>query len=157
MQTTVFFDELSVSYPDEFHVMDQKELERFFGSDQDKHAIINPHEHMMLSFFKTKPSFLARLTDAPSVANGWHLRFQKRLPEYQRTGQYTATLCGREAHGFSFEFKAVDKDIMQSGSLLVFKQKKYFYLVLYYGWKERNNISLPIRNAIQEAMCLTTD
>ncbi len=154
MQKKIFFEELAVSFPDDFQVMDSQERIRYFGRDKGSEAIRCTERHLLIAFFHTKPSLFSRFTDTKSVANGWNLRYSRSLPQYSLVGRTSAVLCGQKAEGFDFTFKAVDKDVMQSGRMLVFRRKNYFYLTVCYGSADAVPDNLPLREEILNSMKL---
>lgn len=154
MQQKTFFEELTVSFPDDFQVMNRQDRIKYFGTDAGNQAIRHTERHLLIAFFKTKPSVFSRLTDAKSVANGWHLRYSKSLPQYNFVGHLKTALCGKKAEGFDFTFKAVDADVIQNGRMLVFRQKSYFYLIVCYGSNTAEPDNIQLRDEILNSLHL---
>lgn len=154
MNNITVYDELILDMPEGFHVMNDEELTDYFGNTE-QWAIRDAERHIVISVVKTKPSLaLSVLTDAKSVAKGVESNMRKRLIEYVHDDDITTQIAGKKTSGYRFSFKAKDADIRQSGEILVFKNKKCFYVLQYYTWTELNSSNIGIWRELTDSACI---
>ena len=130
MNNTTINNELTVSYPDGFSVMNEIELKKFFTKTINRWGIWNKDIHTIISFSKTTEStLLSFLTDEKSVAKGIENGFKRSLQNYKRNNTFTPTVCGKQSYGISFTYTVTDSNTLQYGKLIVFKHNTCFYVV----------------------------
>ena len=157
MNQALIHNELSLSYPDGFHEMDQAELKRLYQDDNpDRWGIWDQERHIIVSvFWHESNAFLASLASAKDVAKSKEKRLKKGMKShgYQFGGFYRAELCGQEAWGFRYSYHV--GDVVQTAESLVLKRKNTCYTIYYYAREELSQVSRPVFEHILRSIRLS--
>ena len=116
-------NELCLTYPDGFHVLDEEEMNRVFPLDvPNRWAIWDIDRHIIISVqWHEANALLARLVSTKDLAKRVAAEAAKayRANEYEVGELYQTTLCGEEAWGISFKYEVAG--VFQIAHALVFK------------------------------------
>ena len=129
-------NELNLTYPDGFFVMDEEALTKYFRTPQDRWGVYNEAEHIILSVSWKKAGILSFFHDAESVLIDIEGRMRRRLLNYQRVTEYKMNIAKNKAYGVRFEYRVNDARIVHVGDLISFKYKNKYYLIHYITRKE---------------------
>jgi|GEM_PF-3494998 len=122
---------ISLAYPEDMLLMTEEEILKYFRC-KDRWAVRHSDRHFIVSVSKTRGGgLLSWLTDSRSVANGAKRNMRMHLKQFRDLGDTEQEICGQRACGYDFEFMAIDKDILQSGSVVVFRKDKCYIAFLY--------------------------
>lgn len=127
MKTTVF-NELCVTYPDDFYIMTPEEVGKYFSSDMLRWGAKNAEKHIVIVLAKTKASFLNLITDAKGVAAGAESSLRKSLKDYKCVGDIESELIGKKAECFGFEYLTDDGAVSQYCETAVVKAGRSYYI-----------------------------
>ncbi len=140
MNTALINGVLNASYPEEFHVMDDKEmLEVYKNENPDRWCIRNKERGMILSVFWFKSfALLVKIADAKVAVRRIANTLEKALGNmnFERGDLYARSLCGQKAWGFSYEYTLNDVD--QHCEVVMLKHKSSTYTVYYYSDKDKD-------------------
>ena len=140
-------NELSLTYPDGFSEMGEEELKKYFSTAENRWGVYNADLHAILSVSWTKAGFWSFAADTESVMIGIESRLRRNLVNYQRISSYRYNVASKKkkpnAHGIRFEYRVDDAAIVQAGDIVVFKQKKLFYVIYYITRKLNAAEQLP--------------
>ena len=129
MACSLINNEISLTYPDSFQLMDGPALrEAYLNDDPDRWGIIEEELHLMITVLWQRTNALAvRLSDLPTVAlrNEALTRAACADCEYEARGFVSRTLGGRPAEGYCYSY-LLNGEERQAYSLL-FKQKSRIY------------------------------
>ena len=96
--------ELSVSFPDDFRVMDEVELRDAYTDDYPSRWAIRSGDGsiMIAVFWHQSNVMLTALADSRYMISGIEARIKKTLKNhgYKRDGFYAREICGHKARGF---------------------------------------------------------
>ena len=127
MKKAIFDNNISLAYPDDFSIMSEEEIRKYFSGDMLRFGAKNAEKHVILSLAKTNKSFLNLLASPRSVLAGAENSF-KRLKDYKRLEEFDAEMLSKKGSGLSFEYSAIDKDVKQYCEMTVVKYKNNFYV-----------------------------
>lgn len=142
-------NEVNLTYPDGFNVMNEEELTRYFGTPADRWGAYQADDHIILSVKWTKAGFKRTLTDAESFMIEVESGLMRNLVNYQRVTDYKLKIGKKKAYGIRFTYRVKDSVSIHVSDVVVFKHKKYFYTV-YYVTRKKNAASS--RPAFQEVL-----
>ena len=137
MKTALINNELSLSYPDSFQVMNEDDMRKAFQDDNPcRFCIRDTDRHLLVSVLWHKSGrLLSAIADPKSVAQGTDAKLKKALKNsrYQNTGYFQRELCGKKTTGFTYEY--VVSDIPMSSEVVVLKHKEVCYTIYWYARK----------------------
>lgn len=142
MNNVILNNELTLQYPDGFHVLDEDEMSRIFPvNTPNRWAIMDLDRHLIICVQWQKSSaILARFSSTKDHAKRVvaKARAAYREKECEIGDPYQTSVCGQEAWGVSFSYE-VD-GVKQLGKVILFKRlsKKTHttYTVYYYTREE---------------------
>lgn len=123
MNEALLNNELAVSYPDGFHVMDEEDLKRvFLDAAPDRWGIWDRERHVIiaLQWHESHPAFLRKIVSAKDLAKRAEAATHKAYKQmgYLGGSLFERNLCGEEAWGYRFE--SVVQGAPQVGEVDVF-------------------------------------
>ena len=125
---TAEFNGLRLAYPDDFYVMTDEEVGKYFCSDMLRWGVRNAEKHIVIVLAKTKSSILNLITDAKGVAAGAENSMRKSLRDYRRVGDIETQIIGKKAECFSFEYLTDDGAVSQYCETAVVKDRRSYYI-----------------------------
>ena len=130
MKNEIFDQNIRIEYPDDYSLMSDAEIKKFFASDLPRMGVRNVEKHTILSVSKTKNSLLSLITDEKSVLAGAERSF-KRLNGYTPMEEFDEEIFGKPAKGVRFAYSAIagDKNVRQFCEMTVVKMKRCFCVV----------------------------
>lgn len=147
MNTTVYYN-ISVAYPDDFHVMDREEMKKYFTGDIERFGVRNDDKRVTLSIAKsTAHPIVTMLTDSRAVARGAEKTLRKNLKDFKRGEDIKIELLGKKAYGFNFEYRTKLTDDLQYVDMVVVKYQHAFYVVFRMSPAENYYQNRPILDA----------
>lgn len=157
METVHLNNELKLTYPDGFHVMDQAELGKYqFYSEAPGWCINDPDRHIMASVsWKQVPGIFARMLKIKEVAKSMEGQMAQAMKAYgYRLDEFVSrTPGGKEAEGFCYEYSVQETGM--SGISLAIKNKNTFYYVHMYYRSALKEESLPVLDDILDSAVWT--
>ncbi len=151
MNNALLHNELSVSFPEGFHVMDRDEMKKLYLDDNpNRWGIWDTERHIIITvFWHQTNGILAALADEKSVAQSTESRLSRGLKKYHYKclGFFSTPLCGQEVPGFRYEYTL--GDVVQVGETILLKQGKTCYTIYYY---ERKNRSYSDHEVFEEVL-----
>ena len=157
MNRTRVNDQLALSYPDGFHVMDREELKKLYLDDNpNRWGIWDQEKHIIITvFWHSSNALLAALAGAKDVAKSTEKKLHKGLGKYsyRRDGFFQTTLCGRETTGFRYTYQL--GDVTLAAETIVLKEKTVCYTIYYYAREELALASHPVFEAVLDTMELS--
>lgn len=150
MNTAVFGDKLTLSYPDGFHVMDRAEKNslQFFGGSTGE-CLSDPERHILISIgWKAIGGLSALLITAKDAAKKMETSIRKPMQNYgYRLNEFAAkSIGGEQAEGFSYEYESQGTHMY--GESYAVKQARTFYYLNFYARKELLEESQNVWNMI---------
>lgn len=131
MATAAINGELSLSYPDSFHVMDADEMTQAFSvASPQMWAIWDTENHMIVSVvWQNSNKLIAGLASTKSLIERVEKSTAKtyRADGYTMDGYFTTSVCGNDAMGFRYSYTRFD--VEQAGEVLLFKHGAACYTV----------------------------
>ncbi len=127
-------EELTITYPDGFHVMNDEEKKKLNAIGGIGEIITDPDKHIIISFgWKKVGGLISLLFSAENASREVEKNYQSTMKAYgYRSGDYfSRTIAGEEAEGFSFEYIA--QEIEMYAESYVLKHNKGFYYIHYYS------------------------
>ncbi len=126
-------DQIEISFPETFHVMNDEEMKRQFSNAKNRIAAKNDENHTVLSVGWSEPLNLVTgiFVTESSFLDGYYKRGAKGLKNFKKEKSITNTICGREAKGFAFSYLTDDGSTVQNGAVTAFKRGKRIYIVEY--------------------------
>ncbi|MBQ3404308.1 MAG: hypothetical protein IJG63_02680 [Oscillospiraceae bacterium] len=142
MNKALINNELSLSYPDGFQLMDREELKNAYLDDNpDRWGIRDGERHGLISVWwhesgQMLSSFARHFGGVKSIAKSIEAKLRKgfRRNNYKFGGFFPTQLCGEEAHGLRYEYSV--GDIAQYAETIVVQHKNRCYTVYYYARKD---------------------
>lgn len=155
MQTAVVHDELSVAFPDSYHVMDKDEqLKAYVDDNPCRWCIKDADTRVMIAiFWHDSNKFLSKLVSTKSLAKraeGLSKRIY-RTHFYKLQEFFSKRICDTDAEGFAFEY--ANNGEAYSGQTIVFKHDACCYTLYWYAPKESGGDTLGAFEAIIESLC----
>lgn len=146
MNQVLVNNELSLSYPDGFHIMDGAELAQAYqNSNPNRWGIWDKDRHLIVSVFWHRTNrLLVSLADAKSVAKSTERKLRKGLKShgYSFHGFYERELCGQRTHGFHYQYQV--GDVVQSGETIILKHGSLCYTIYCYTRKDTQLAGDPV-------------
>ena len=150
METALLNNELNISYPDGFHVMDQSELSAYnFYAAAPGWCINDPDRHIMVSVaWKQIPGLFAKMLKTKEVAKSMEGQMAQAMKAYDyRMDEFVSrTPGGKEAEGFCYQYKVQETEM--SGMSFSIKNKNTFYYIHMYYRSALKDQSLPVLEEI---------
>lgn len=134
MQEILLNEELRLTYPEQFHVMDEEERRQLnFYADGPGACLSDPERHLMVSIgWKKINGLAAMLISEKDIAR--NMEMQVRTPmqqrEYKMQGFVSTEAGGKKAEGFNYAY-SVDGKGMAAQSLVAKNKKTIYYLHFY--------------------------
>ena len=157
METALLNNELNLSYPDGFHVMDQAELSAYnFYAAAPGWCINDPDRHIMVSVaWKQVPGLFAKMLKVKEVAKSMEGQMAQAMKAYDyRLQEYVSRIPGgKEAEGFSYQYKVQETEM--SGASFSIKNKNTFYYIHMYYRSALKDQSLPVLEEILDSAAWT--
>lgn len=157
METELLNNELNLSYPQGFHVMNQEELSTYnFYAAAPGWCINDPDRHIMISIaWKQVPGLFAKMLKVKDIAKSMEGQMAQVMKayDYQTVGSVSRTSGGKEAEGFSYQYKVQDTEM--SGISLSIKNKNTFYYIHMYYRTALKEESLPVLEQILDSASWT--
>lgn len=154
MTSIMINEELSLRYPEGFHVMDEEETQRFFTTTENRKSIYDDNRHILISVAWTKPGVLNYLTDAKTILHQAESGMKKGLQDYRRVDSCQSRIDGKQARGVCYEFTAHGSDIDQCGELAVFRAGNKFYALTFVARKDGIEESRAVFREIVQSITL---
>lgn len=150
MKSSELNGELTLSYPDGFHVMTEEELRKHkFFEGAPGFSIEDPDRHMILSVsWRQANPFVAMLAGTADVARNMEARIRKPMTKfgYKSEGFLKREIGGREADGFRYSYEV--QGIGMSGESLSVKNGSCFYYIHSYYRTALKEESLAVLDEI---------
>ena len=141
MKEAIINNELRLSYPDDFELMDDSKLrEAYQNDDTDRWAVRNTDKHIMIAVLWQKSSILlAALADLEGVARKNEQLMKRGLERYgyKCNGFFSDKVCGQDAQGYSYEYVNHEKE--QHAKTLLFRAGGNIYGVTCYTRDESDD------------------
>ncbi|MDO5133853.1 MAG: hypothetical protein Q4D81_12885 [Eubacteriales bacterium] len=152
METSLLNNELMITVPDGFHVMDDEELGRLnsFG-EKPGWSIADPDRHITISIAWKKNAMASFLLNPREIAKKMEMSLQKIMAPYGYELQMFVqeNLGGVEAPGFRYAYSVQETGMI--GESLSMKKGKTFYYVHCYLRRELLEESIPVLQEIFES------
>ena len=143
-------NELRLSVPEGFHVMDEEEKSRLRLLEEGPFVgLSDPERHILVTVgWKQLGGLLSALVSSGDVAKSMEKNVSRAMAQlgYRRTGFTKTQVAGAEAGGFRYEYRAQDVD-MAAESVAV-KIKKTVYYFHFYGRAAGKEENAVCRDAI---------
>ena len=156
MNQALIHNELSLSYPDGFHVMDREEMRTLYQDENpDRWGIWDQERHIILTvLWHDSNPVLAALAGAKDVARTTEKRLKRGMEAhgYRLGGFFQRPLCGLEAHGFRYSYQV--GDVTQAAETLVLKRENTCFTIYYYAREELELASRPVYEEVLRSMRL---
>lgn len=146
MPKAILNSEFEITYPDTFHIMDDREMEEanYYG-EKPKLCLKDPENHIIISFaFKKYGALAAALAGQKGTAESMQKKVSALMKNYgysltgfctQKAGEYTAD-------GFDYRYDA--QGISMAAKSLVLKTGRTYYYIHCYYRQELADESLKI-------------
>lgn len=131
MFTVRINNEINLTYPDDFDVMSEEALVKYFSTAQNRWGVYNEAKHILLSVSWTKAGGIGKPSDPETMLTTVEARMCRNLLNYQKVGSFKTKIGGQKAQGIRFMYRVNDKRLVQVADLFVFKYKKNLYAVHY--------------------------
>ena len=145
-QTITLNNHFRLSYPDGFHVMDEKEREKLnFLLEGPGEVLTDPERHIMISIgWKVPGGLTSMLVSVKDAAKSMEARVRKPMRSYgyQANGFVTKTVGGENAEGFCYEYEAQGTGMYAESYVL--KHKRVFYYLHFYARRKLKDENLGI-------------
>lgn len=156
MSEAVLNGELSVTYPESFHVMDAKEMAGVFLDDaSDRWAIWDTDAHVIVAvMWHESGKFVSKLAGVKSLAERVEKHAAKAYKNagYSCKGYRSFELCGQEACAVDFEYQV--QGVQQLASVAVFKHEGCSYTIYSYVRKENAAEAQLLVNTLLDSLKL---
>lgn len=150
MHTVVLGERLTISFPDGFHILDDKEKSKLqFVGDGPGECLSDSESHILISLgWKPIGSLPALLVSAKDAAKRMEASIRKPMQQYgYRLNEFTGKkIGGEQAEGFSYAYTA--QNISMYGESYVIKRDRTLYYLHFYARSEYLTESLDIWNLI---------
>ena len=141
---------LVLSYPEGFHVMDEREREKLIIMGNGPwQGLSDPKRHISITVgWKALGSLSSRLLSTGDAVKDMKARIEKpmRAFGYSPGGHLSKDVGGERAEGFCYEYKA--QGVGMYAESYVIKRKKVFYYLHFYARTESKSESLDTWNDI---------
>lgn len=139
-------NELTITYPDGFHVMDQEELgkHQYFG-EAPGWSISDPDRHIMISAaWKKTNGIVAKLLNTKDIARQMEAGIKAPMQQYGYQFEEFLSLQagGKTADGYRYSYTV--QEIGMSGESLCIKNKSTFYYIHCYYRTEQKEESIAL-------------
>ncbi len=135
----VINQEITLTWPEGFHVMDGEELRELYQNDDTKRwGIRDKTRHLIITIlWEDYSSLLIKLSDIKAVARKNEKMSARGYRDhgYRREGFFSMSVDGRQAEGYRFSYRIGEAD--QSGQTLLFKVKNRIYSISCIGRSEK--------------------
>lgn len=130
---TIINNEIELECPENFHIMDEEEMEKYFSVSRNRKGFRNAEKHMMISVGWTDPlNLLTSLMINPKAfLDGYDKRSKRALKNYKRGEDISKEICGMTAKGFAYSYEASDTGALQKGNIVAIKLQKRIYIAEY--------------------------
>ncbi len=150
MENILLNNELNLSYPEGFHVLDDEERNRLtFFEDGPGVCLSDPERHIMMSVgWKQAGGFAAMVLNSKDVAKNMEAKIRKPMKQfgYRLEGFVSREVGGKQANGFRYEYEA--QGIGMFAESLAVKMNKTIYYIHFYARTALKAESLPIMEDI---------
>ncbi|MBQ9516299.1 MAG: hypothetical protein IJR57_09345 [Ruminococcus sp.] len=147
MNRTMYYN-ISVAYPDNFRLMDEREMEKYFAGDIERWGVHSDDKKITLSIAKSPAHrLLQMMTDSRCVARGAERTLRKNLKDFKKGDTINMKLLGKRACGFSFEYRTKLTDELQHVDMIVVKYQRQFYVIFRMSPVENYIQNRPILDA----------
>ena len=141
---------LILSYPDGFHVMDEREREKLIIMGNGPwQGLSDPERHIIITVgWKALGGLSAMLVSAKDAVKSMEAKIEKpmRAFGYRPCGNLSKDVDGERAEGFCYEYEA--QGVGMYAESYVLKRDKVFYYLHFYARTELKAGSLDIWNDI---------
>ena len=138
MNTITLNNEMTLTFPDSFRVMDASEREKLNFIEEGQGECLQDKEHHILISIGWKPlgAFISFLIGTKDAAKNMKLAIRNAMQQYGFTdnGSRQISLVQETAEGFCYEYEA--QSIPMYGESYVVKHSKTFYYLNCYGRQE---------------------
>ena len=138
-------NDMTLSYPEEFHEMDEREKAGFrFYKDNPGICLTNPEKHILVTVGFKKSGIASLLLDTDNVAK----QAEKNISVSMKPNGYClerftdCSIADKKASGYRYHYTA--QDIAMTGETIVVKHNKVFYYLNFYARTELLEDSLEI-------------
>ena len=128
MKAEIFNQTISLEYPDDFSIMSEAEIKKFFGGDMIRFGVRNTEKHVILSLGKTEKSLMTLFASPKGVLSGAKNAFKNNLNDYQSLEEFDTLMLGKPAKGIRFSYSAIDANVKQFCEMIVTKYKWNIYV-----------------------------
>ena len=152
MNEAVINNKLKLSYPDGFHVMEEEELTRYFGSAANRWGVFDPERNMIISVSWKKAGFFGFMKDAETVLIDAEAHMKRSLVNYQCTKAFKTKIGKRKGRGVHFEYRLDASARVHTGEMRVIKAGGAFYALRYIGRKPADEANLKLFEEVIESV-----
>ena len=145
----VLNEELELTYPEGFHVMDEKEMsELHFLEEGAGLCLSDPQRHIILTVGWKNAGLAGMMLNAKDAAKKAESAVAGAMKPFgiRSYGLEEGTVGGKKSYSFRYEYTA--KETGMTGVTHTVKSGNTFYYFNYYGRTELNGESLPVLEEI---------
>ena len=153
MERITLNNELNFSYPEDFHIMDEKELSGItFLQEGPGYCLRSPEKHIMIAAgYKKGGFFVSLLLDSLSMAKRMEGQVEKALSAggYRMECPLSRRIAGKTADGFRYRYEV--SGVGMTGESYILKYRKNFYFFHVYVRENLKEESLAVWNAFLDS------
>ena len=126
-------DELTVTIPEGFHVMDEEEQKQVFsGYSEDRWSIRDEAGNTTVSIMWNKLNFLqAAMANLDATAAQVEQAMSRNMRDYLLTDSVSPLVGGEKSKGFCYTYSVGEEPY--TGEWLALRHKRVLYIVAYYA------------------------
>ena len=159
MVKAIINNEVILSYPDGFEVMDREALKEVFLDDNpNTWGIKDEKRHMIITVLWNRARMITAMITGPStIADSVEHKMKTSLSKsrYKCNGFERKKVSGRNANGFTYEY--ILEGVEQIGEVLVFQNVNCYYTLYTYALKENCQAARVIIDSVENSIRFTND
>ncbi len=153
MQAQLAVKDLTLSWPDGFHVMDQAEWSKLkLLASGESAGLSDPERHIIVTVgYRQVNGFSAALLSGRDLAKNMEKQIRKSMIslDYTFTGFHRKTVGGKAAEGFRYSY--ISNGVSMTGESFVIKNRRELYYLHVYMRTELLESSLTVWEGILDA------
>ena len=153
LKHSVINNEIFVTLPDRFTIMDRSQLEKYFRSSKNRWGIMSDEHRIMIYVGWTGENVLLDLfADTQRVLRSAVSRARRHMSGYTMIKTMRSNICGSKADGVRFEYTAPDSPDRQLGEIVAVKLGRRYYIMACTGRSEESFLCRQIFHGLITSM-----
>lgn len=144
MEKILLNNELELTCPEGFHVLNEEEMNKFnFANDKPGCVLENKDSHIIISLsWRPINGLLALMVNVRELAQkmAQYISEADQPYDHRQGDSFTGTVAGEKSAGFDYHYKAQDIDM--DGRAIVVKHRRMLYYMYFYSRSQLRQQSL---------------